>query len=74
MFPPGLKRGLLGRVWRREVPEHMRWERSEKDGKGFTGSDVGQVMNWVLSDVFGKMWRKDEVAFHRLDWLLKDTS
>ena len=50
----GLKRGLSGRVWRTEVPEHKRWKRSEKDVKGFTGSDVRQVMNCVPNSVIGE--------------------
>ena len=49
----GLKRGLSGRVLRTEVPEHKRWKRSEKDAKGFTGSDVRQVKDCVCSSVIG---------------------
>ena len=50
----GLKRGLSGRVWRTEVPEHRRWKRSEKDAKGFPGSDVRQGTNCVCSSVAGE--------------------
>lgn len=60
----GLKRGLSGEFGGQKSLEHRRWERSEKDAKGFPGSD-GQARDQLCLQFC--CWRENEVPSHCID-------